>query len=211
MSSRNKAHKNLNLDTKRHELELEILRALGRARIEGNEGNTVRYRKSAELGRIKLANPKDFQRALNKVKRELEEQRARVKARYPSFSNYNTTKPRSNTNYTRSRTTRPPPNTSYTRPKTARPPPNYSYTRPRTARQPPNNQGYKNNFETFNKNLQNALNYFGYNSLIGKTKKELKRKYYDLAKNVHPNKGGTNANFQKLGKYYENLTKRVLQ
>ena len=143
---------------------------------------------------------KKYPRTFNRVEKELMQKRNEIKARmygagYKFYTN----------------NSRPPPNTSYTRPKTARPPPNYSYTRPRTARQPPNNQGYKNNFETFNKNLQNALNYFGYNSLIGKTKRNLKLKYYDLAKKVHPNKGGTNANFQKLGKYYENLTKRVLQ
>ena len=53
----------------------------------------------------------------------------------------------------------------------------------------------------------NALTYFGLNNQY--TNHELKAIYHKLAMEKHPNKGGTNINFQLLGHYYDRLKKKI--
>ena len=42
-----------------------------------------------------------------------------------------------------------------------------------------------------------------------KTKKELRKKFIQASKELHPNKGGTSANFNKMFKLYTNLSQRT--
>ena len=42
-----------------------------------------------------------------------------------------------------------------------------------------------------------------------KTKQELRKKFIQVSKKLHPNKGGTGANFNKMFKLYTNLSQRI--
>ena len=112
-----------------------------------------------------------------------------------------------------------------TPPRTSRPGPTPKYSarrgptpRPKAKTPSPiheNNQGYTNNWHTetpspknTRSNYQKALNYFGYVSLNGKTKKNVRKNYLKMSFIKHPNKGGSKENFQLLGKYYKTLNQK---
>ncbi len=100
---------------------------------------------------------------------------------------------------------KPPP------PPTPKPPPRRQYTTPppKTPRRN-NTPPPKTPLQPNNPNYQSALKYFGYPNLTATTAaKNLRKRYLQKAIELHPNKGGTNANFQTLGKYYGVLSKRV--